>query len=253
MDCKVEVWAVDISNFRLWKDEVVKDDGLIDTFLPTKDEQDKVRRYVREIDQIRSLTGKILAHHAVCSTFKDVSWNDVRFQVGQSGRPYLAKPQYPFDYNITHDGDWVAIAFTRRPSLQESPPSVPSIGIDVMEIHLPPFEQDSASFVETMEITLTENEQRWILDPQSEMHIVPLLSCHPGVHMHLQGLHTLRILARAIFPPTKCYMLRGSLWGETQNHKHKTHTEWSENLLLSLSNALTNEINPKSHCAVPAE
>ena len=47
--------------------------------------------------------------------------------------------------------------------------------------------------------------------------------------------------------------LRGSLCGETRNHKHKTHTERSENLSPSSSDALTNEINPKSYCAVPAE
>lgn len=168
MDCKVQIWAVDISKFKLWKDEKVKDDGLIDKFLPTKEEQDKVRRYVREIDQIRSLTGKILAHYAVCLTFRDARWYDVRFQVGQSGRPYLAKPHHPFDYNITHDGDWVAIAFAKRPSLQQSPPLFTSIGIDVMEVHLPIFENDAESFVETMEITLTQSEQSWILDTQAE-------------------------------------------------------------------------------------
>ncbi|PWN32749.1 4'-phosphopantetheinyl transferase [Meira miltonrushii] len=179
MDCKVQVWAVDISEFKLWKNDNIKDDGLIDSFLPTKEEQDKVRRYVREIDQIRSLTGKILAHYAVCSTFGDTIWGDIRFQVGQSGRPYLAKPQHAFDYNITHDGDWVAIAFARRPSLQQSPPFFTSIGIDVMEVHLPSFEQDAESFVETMEITLTESERKWILDTQPEDSIA--LVNHQGV------------------------------------------------------------------------
>ncbi|MCO5585404.1 hypothetical protein L7F22_039337 [Adiantum nelumboides] len=171
MDCKVHVWAVDISKCKLWKNEKIKDDGLIDEILPTKDEREKVRRYVREIDQIRSLTGKVLAHFAVCSTFKDACWTDVRFQVAQSGRPYLAEPQHPFDYNITHDGDWVAIAFARRPSFSRSPPLLTSVGIDVMEIHLPAFEQDAESFVETMEITLTKSEQRWILDTKSEESI----------------------------------------------------------------------------------
>ena len=41
-------------------------------------------------------------------------------------------------------------------------------------------------------------------------------------------------------------MLRGSLWGETQNHKtQNTHTEQSKNLSPSLSDTLTSKINPK--------
>lgn len=168
MDYKAQVWAVDVSNYKLWKDEKIKDDGLIDQLLPTKDEQEKVKRYVREIDQIRCLTGKLLARLAICTTFQDLSWHQLQFQLAQSGRPYLEQPPFPFDYNITHDGDWVAIVFAKMHSLNQSPPLFTSLGIDVMEIRLPHFEKDPQSFVETMEISLTESEQRWILEKNSE-------------------------------------------------------------------------------------
>lgn len=71
-------------------------------------------------------------------------------------------PMIDFDFNITHDGDWVAIAF--RGTLQpQHQPVAPSIGVDVMEIHLPRFENTVQDFVSTMDMTLTSRERQWVL------------------------------------------------------------------------------------------
>lgn len=71
-------------------------------------------------------------------------------------------PHINFDFNITHDGDWVAIAF-QGSFEQQSSTSAPKVGIDVMEIHLPRFESCVLDFVDTMDMTLTPREREWIL------------------------------------------------------------------------------------------
>lgn len=88
-----------------------------------------------------------------------------------------------FDFNITHDGDWVAIAF-RGTFEPQSQPASPSIGVDVMEIHLPRFENSVQDFVSTMDMTITDRERHWILKEYTtdtfKTKIPPpqSLSCH---------------------------------------------------------------------------
>lgn len=116
-----------------------------------------------------SLCGKILVRLAVCDTFPDTQWPSLRFAATKEGRPYLASPRLAFDYNITHDGDWVSIVFCARPSLELAPPDRPVLGIDVMEIHLPRFETSVQTFVDTMDMTLTPRERSWILNTPSDV------------------------------------------------------------------------------------
>jgi phosphopantetheinyl transferase (holo-ACP synthase) len=61
----------------------------------------------------------------------------------------------PLDFNISHDGDWVVLALQRDAASR--------VGVDVMELALPHFERDVASFVETMELALTPRETAWVL------------------------------------------------------------------------------------------
>jgi phosphopantetheine--protein transferase-like protein len=74
-----------------------------------------------------------------------------------------ASPQLDFDFNITHDGDWVAIAFVGSLGKQLTMTSAANVGIDVMEIQLPKFEKSVLDFVDTMDMTLTPRERDWIL------------------------------------------------------------------------------------------
>lgn len=66
------------------------------------------------------------------------------------------------DFNITHDSDWVVLAIQIASSTNTRPPER-KVGIDVMELSLPHFERDVRSFVSTMELALTKDEQAWIL------------------------------------------------------------------------------------------
>lgn len=49
----MQVWAVDVSGFALWDQAPDKGEHLIHDLLCNAEEENKVKRYVREIDQIR--------------------------------------------------------------------------------------------------------------------------------------------------------------------------------------------------------
>lgn len=68
------------------------------------------------------------------------------------------------DFNITHDGDWVAIAFTTIPEEEARQSRPSSVGVDVMEIRLPHYENSVDEFVNTMDICLTKDERQWIME-----------------------------------------------------------------------------------------
>lgn len=98
------------------------------------------------------------------------------------------------DYNVTHDGDWVAIAFHQpnqadaqaaegdgtAESLEPSAasPAPLRVGIDVMARALPKYEPSVATFVETMDMAMTEREKEWVraASPQSRAVRTGLLS-----------------------------------------------------------------------------
>jgi phosphopantetheine--protein transferase-like protein len=87
-----------------------------------------------------------------------------------------SSPLIDFDFNITHDGDWVAIAFQETfKQLSDTP--APIVGIDVMEIHLPPFESSVLDFVDTMDMTLTSLERQWILSDYTQDIFVTQDAC----------------------------------------------------------------------------
>jgi len=125
----------------------------------------KVRRYLRPIDRVRSLVARLLPRIMYLSEGGATScaWSDLRFAEEPEGkRPYLAAPKdlASIDYNLSHDGDWVVLAFTRSPSVR--------VGVDVMEISLPRYEESSASFCRTMELAMTRAERDWMLSANDD-------------------------------------------------------------------------------------
>ncbi|UZJ55208.1 hypothetical protein CBS101457_004528 [Exobasidium rhododendri] len=162
MDDLVQIWAVDVSAYDLWKGNEKGERLIASCLANAAEEQAKVKRFIREIDQIRSLAGKLLVRLAVTTLKKTVSWNEMLFQTTKEGRPFLSFPVLDFDYNITHDGDWVAIAFSGSGQDQDQI-RAPVVGVDVMEIHLPRFAKTVGDFVDTMDITLTPRERNWIM------------------------------------------------------------------------------------------
>ncbi len=93
-------------------------------------------------------------------------WDKIRFEQTKEGRPRLSEPklEYATDHNLTHDGDWVVLAFhERQPQPSEgSPPPTKRVGVDVMARRLPKYEETVLDFVGTMDATMTDAEKRWV-------------------------------------------------------------------------------------------
>ncbi|CAO1635588.1 unnamed protein product [Sympodiomycopsis kandeliae] len=162
----LQIWAVDIS---AWPEEhSTKEylEPLLDLFFSHETDSsnvssDKVMRYLRGIDRIRALAALLLPRIMYCQVY-DLKWKDLAFDRTKEGRPFL-KPSSslpsPRDFNITHDGDWVILAFN---------PEVARVGIDVMSIALPHYESSVDSFVETMTDTMTSQELSWVKSSETQ-------------------------------------------------------------------------------------
>ncbi|KAK0549228.1 hypothetical protein OC846_003384 [Tilletia horrida] len=138
----------------------------------------KIRKYFREVDRVRSLAGQLLPRVMYMSEYgsQQCSWANIKFDATPEKRPFLAEPQLPCktDYNVTHDEDWVALAY-HRPCLPHDPPSSSRstsihdpnpeplrVGIDVMAVALPQFDPSVAGFVNMMELAMTPSEKHWV-------------------------------------------------------------------------------------------
>lgn len=117
------------------------------------DGAEKVERYLRPVDRVRSLVARLLPRLLLAS--EGVPWSEVRVATTPSGRPYFCgRGAERYDFNLTHDGDWVVMAFCAAPGVR--------IGLDVMEVALPAFEDSVASFCQTMAQSMTEAEQAYV-------------------------------------------------------------------------------------------
>ncbi|MEW9702197.1 4'-phosphopantetheinyl transferase superfamily protein [Paenibacillus sp. SI8] len=83
--------------------------------------QEKIRKYRRESDQLRTLLGEITVRTYIMQTLHQAD-KDIEFKTGPYGKPYLAGP-FNLHYNVSHSGKWVACLFDSYP-----------VGIDVEEI-----------------------------------------------------------------------------------------------------------------------
>ncbi|EPQ26012.1 uncharacterized protein PFL1_06466 [Pseudozyma flocculosa PF-1] len=190
----LQVWAIDVSG---WEPDADRFSSLVDQLLPgsiAAGDREKIRKYYRQVDRTRSLAARLLPRLMFARHY-GVRWDEMRFAATREGRPYLEAPSLAgaTDFNISHDSDWVVLAFhapTRTPSERSAakdatPPAVASdratsllgsapvsqsmlrVGVDVMQIALPKFEQDARSFAETMDMALSPDERRWVLAPLS--------------------------------------------------------------------------------------
>lgn len=128
-------------------------------------DREKVLRYYRQGDRVRSLVARLLPRFLLATRF-NVPWESIRFSATPEGRPFVSAPlQLPVhvDFNISHDSDWVVMAFSVSPPTGDQ--GATKVGADVMALQLPRYEQDIRSFVQTMDMALTAGETRWVLEP----------------------------------------------------------------------------------------
>ncbi|KAF8803909.1 4'-phosphopantetheinyl transferase [Phlegmacium glaucopus] len=153
----MQVWAV------IYKAHLFTD-TLYQSSLPLVDQESqiRIRRFYRRDDSCRTLIGRLLVR--VMLKKRGVPCDQMRFATTTHGKPYIVAPDLdpPIKYNITHDNDLVAMAFTSGDQQN-------NIGIDVMKVRIPGRES-FASFVETVgnQLTPTERHSLNIEVPPSE-------------------------------------------------------------------------------------
>ncbi|WFD40024.1 uncharacterized protein MJAP1_003006 [Malassezia japonica] len=125
----------------------------------------KVQQYLRAVDRVRSLIARLLPR-VYCATH-GIAWSEVAVRTASGGRPYLETNGTYIDYNLTHDGDWVVMAVCRHSGVR--------VGIDVMEVALPSFEDSSASFCRTMEQSMAPPEKQYVLAASDDAAILQRL------------------------------------------------------------------------------
>lgn len=161
----VDVWAVDVS---AWHREPYTRLGAsplpaLDARLVEAGAMTRICRYMRAIDRIRAFVACLLPRVMLVETQCVPHWHDVFIQRTEAGRPYTDVPH--MDFNISHDGDWVVMAFSRTYG----------VGVDVMQVALPPFEENSASFCYTMSSSMSRSEHDWVLQGASEADVLSRL------------------------------------------------------------------------------
>ncbi|KAH8918381.1 4'-phosphopantetheinyl transferase [Atractiella rhizophila] len=112
---------------------------------------DKIKRFYKKDDAIRCLIGRLLPRFILSSPQFGIPVTSQQFSSSEHGRPYLASPKLDFDYNISHDSNFVVMAYTSLPCS--------TVGVDVMRVSLPSNE-DLSSFLEAMWDQLSAEEQR---------------------------------------------------------------------------------------------
>ncbi|PWN22849.1 hypothetical protein BCV69DRAFT_280459 [Microstroma glucosiphilum] len=170
-----QVWAVDISSWPQSRSTTAALQPLVDRLfaheadeIGLKDQKQsvaKVMRYMREVDRTRALAALLLPRVMLLERAKQrgdvLGWDELSFGKTKEGRPHLAFPPdiaCLLDYNVTHDSDWVAMASR----FSSSPAEKVRVGIDVMSINLPHYEESATTFLETMGETTTKTESKWV-------------------------------------------------------------------------------------------
>ncbi|KAL7414622.1 4'-phosphopantetheinyl transferase superfamily [Mrakia frigida] len=145
----MSVVAVNLSAFSPSEEE-------FDSYLSLLDDtsQTRIRRFKRRKDALRCLVGRLLPLYLLSTLTEYVEASTITFQTGSHGRPSFASPvlDSPLDYNVSHDGDWVVMAWTRG--------SNSAVGVDVMRLGLPEGMKDANELVEALEDQLSPSERR---------------------------------------------------------------------------------------------
>ena len=161
----VHVWVVDVS---AWHREPYTRPGAsqlptLDARLVGAEDATRIGRYLRAIDRVRAFVACLLPRAMLVATQCVAHWRDAAIQRTESGRPYTDVPH--IDFNLSHDGDWVVMAFSRTHG----------VGVDVMQVALPHFEESSASFCRTMSSSMSRSERDWVAQGTSEADVLSRL------------------------------------------------------------------------------
>lgn len=112
---------VDVYAIKINKNLSTSDFNRLMSFLP-KEKRDKIRKFLKYEDSLRSLLGDILVRNILSSKLK-ISNEKLVFSKNEYGKPYLKNSDEIY-FNISHSGEWVVCAFDDS-----------DIGIDIEKIY----------------------------------------------------------------------------------------------------------------------
>ncbi|KAG2387375.1 hypothetical protein C9374_001707 [Naegleria lovaniensis] len=121
--------------------------SLLNTYIETEEEKAKIRKYRFNMDQYRTLMGKVLMRYYLMrkNGISDLQLNNntklhddsfsklFQIKASQYGKPFLKMKNgnSSLDFNISHSGNWVVFGYI---NCKNETPKV--IGIDIEEIHV---------------------------------------------------------------------------------------------------------------------
>ncbi|KAM0748960.1 4'-phosphopantetheinyl transferase [Meredithblackwellia eburnea MCA 4105] len=120
--------------------------------------RDQIKAFRRPQDAQRCLLGRLLPRYLLSSEFC-LRWNSLNFAKSVLGRPYAVHSSLSpfFDYNISHDNDWVFLGWSDSENIK-------SVGVDVMRIKIPWEGETVDQFVRGLADQLTTSEKAWLRD-----------------------------------------------------------------------------------------
>ncbi|THU92108.1 4'-phosphopantetheinyl transferase [Dendrothele bispora CBS 962.96] len=164
----MEVWAVEYNPPQFTDQLYYKALELLD-----HESQTKIKKYYHRKDACRALVSKLLPRLLLLRNH-GISPSEMRFDKTEANKPYIVTEtvRSKIAYNISHDNDFIVMAFSERGPI---PPAIPgvhptaneagSIGIDVMKVALPGRHDTYSSFVRIFQEQLTPLERNLLLAP----------------------------------------------------------------------------------------
>ncbi|MCW1941630.1 hypothetical protein OMD49_28780 [Bacillus anthracis] len=71
----------------------------------SNEKSERISRFYRLEDALRTLLGDILARYIICKKLS-IKNSEIKFRVNEYGKPYIANFDHTH-FNISHSGDWI--------------------------------------------------------------------------------------------------------------------------------------------------
>ncbi|KAI8355692.1 4'-phosphopantetheinyl transferase superfamily [Blakeslea trispora] len=125
------------------------------SWLPNN-EHTSVTRFKFEKDRHLALASRLLRRHYFCQLLNK-PWYDLEFEQVPGGKPFLkSNSETKYDYNTSHEGNWVIFGCSRNDIL---------IGVDAVSIDRP---HSIDTFIESFKPQLTKGELQMISQADNE-------------------------------------------------------------------------------------
>ena len=119
------------------------------------------------------MIGRLLPRYILTRAPYNVPWAKLRFNKTSQGRPYPSTPDltFAFDFNISHDSDWV-VCISQCGALDDE---LPTLGVDVMRLAIPWEDSTNADLFETMRDLMSADEVAAYLSLRQQDQLTYLL------------------------------------------------------------------------------